>query len=170
MKKESVMAKPTLRQRISKILRSTYTLYLKYVKKMDIGNHVSISKTATMERANPRGVHIGDYSRISIEAMVLAHDYFRGKGQSDTYIGHHSVIGGRAIVLPGIKIGNHCFIGAGSIVTKDIPDHCLVAGNPAKIVRVGIELNDHYQIVNHGHKPTEQVGANSSSANSGNVK
>ena len=146
--------KPTLRQRISRIVRATYTMYLKCVKRMDIGKNVSISKTATMERANPRGVHIGDNSRVSIEAMVLAHDYFRGKGQSDTYIGHNTVIGGRSIVLPGIKIGNHCFIGAGSVVTKDVPDHCLVAGNPAKIVRIGIELNDHYQIINHGQKPS----------------
>ena len=103
--------KRTLRQNISRFVRGTYTMYLKYVKRMDIGKNVSISRTATMERANPKGIHIGDYSRVSIEAMVLAHDYFRGKGQSDTYIGHHTVIGGRAIVLPGIKIGNHCFIG-----------------------------------------------------------
>lgn len=66
--------------------------------------------------------------------------FFRGKEQSDTFIGHNTVIGGRSIVLPGLKIGNHVFVGAGAVVTKDIPDHCLVAGNPAKIVRVGIEL------------------------------
>lgn len=149
------MEKRTLRQKISRIVRGVYTYgYLKYIKGMDIGKNVSVSKSATMERAYPKSIHIGDNSRISIEAMVLGHDYFRGKEQSDTYIGHNTTIGGRAIILPGLKVGNHCFIGAGAVVTKDIPDHCLVGGNPAKILRVGIELNDHYQIINHGQKPS----------------
>lgn len=154
------MEKRTFRQRVSRIVRGLYTYgYLKFMKGMDIGKNVSISKSATMERAYPKSIHIGDNSRISIEAMVLGHDFFRGKEQSDTYIGHNTSIGGRAIILPGLKIGNHCFVGAGAVVTKDVPDHCLVAGNPAKIVRVGIELNDHYQIINHGQKPhTSQNG------------
>lgn len=37
--------------------------------------------------------------------------------------------------MSGITIGRHCVIAAGSIVTKDVPDYCVVAGNPAKIVR-----------------------------------
>ena len=100
------MEKRTLRQHLSRLVRCFYTyFYLKSLKGMDIGKNCSVAKSATMERAYPKSIHIGDNSRISIEA------------------------------------------------TKDIPDHCLVAGNPAKIVRVGIELNDHYQIINHGTKP-----------------
>lgn len=148
--------KKTLRQHVSKLVRGIYTYaYLKYLKGMDIGKNCSVAKSATMERAYPKSVHIGDNSRVSIEAMVLGHDYFRGKEQSDTYIGHNTVIGGRAIVLPGLHIGNHVFVGAGSVVTKDIPDHCLVAGNPAKVVRVDIMLNDRYQIINHGKKTNQ---------------
>ena len=148
------MEKRTLRQHLSRLVRCFYTyFYLKSLKGMDIGKNCSVTKSATMERAYPKSIHIGDNSRISIEAMVLGHDFFRGKEQSDTFIGHNTVIGGRSIVLPGLKIGNHVFVGAGAVVTKDIPDHCLVAGNPAKIVRVGIELNDHYQIINHGTRP-----------------
>ena len=148
------MEKRTLRQHLSRLVRCFYTyFYLKSLKGMYIGKNCSVAKSATMERAYPKSIHIGDNSRISIEAMVLGHDFFRGKEQSDTFIGHNTVIGGRSIVLPGLKIGNHVFVGAGAVVTKDIPDHCLVAGNPAKIVRVGIELNDHYQIINHGTKP-----------------
>ena len=40
----------------------------------------------------------------------------------------------------------------GSVVTKDVPDHCLVAGNPAKIIKEGIVINDRYQIVDFGHR------------------
>lgn len=64
--------KLTTRQKISKIVRGLYTYgYLKFMKGMDIGKNVSISKSATMERAYPKSIHIGDNSRISIEAMVL---------------------------------------------------------------------------------------------------
>lgn len=141
------------RQKISNFVRGLHTNFLR-LKGMDIGKHSSVAKNARMEKANPSGIHIGEYSRISVYAMVLSHDYFRGKGKVDTYIGHHTVIGGCAIVNPGVKIGNHVFVGAGSVVTKDVPDHCLVAGNPAKIIKEGIEINDYYQIINFGHKVT----------------
>jgi len=48
-------------------------------------------------------------------------------------------IGARAIVLKGVKIGKGAVIAAGSIVTKDVPPKCLVAGNPAKIIRENVE-------------------------------
>ncbi|MBO4601742.1 MAG: sugar O-acetyltransferase, partial [Salinivirgaceae bacterium] len=43
--------------------------------------------------------------------------------------------GGGVTVCPGVTIGNRCIIGAGSVVTKDIPDDCLAVGNPAKVIR-----------------------------------
>jgi acetyltransferase-like isoleucine patch superfamily enzyme len=50
-------------------------------------------------------------------------------------VGEHTWLGANAIVLPGIKIGNNCIVGAGSVVTKSFPDNCVIAGNPAKIIR-----------------------------------
>lgn len=50
-------------------------------------------------------------------------------------VGNNVWFGGNVVVLPGVTIGNNVTIGAGSIVTKDIPDNCVVHGNPAKIVR-----------------------------------
>jgi len=44
-------------------------------------------------------------------------------------------IGGGAIVLPGVTIGDGCVIGAGSVVTRDLPTDTLAVGNPARIVR-----------------------------------
>lgn len=44
-------------------------------------------------------------------------------------------IGGGAVILPGITIGRHAMVGAGSVVTKDVPDGAVVVGNPARIVR-----------------------------------
>lgn len=46
-------------------------------------------------------------------------------------------IGARAIILPGCKyIGAHSIIGAGSVVTKDVPDYAIIGGNPAKVIRM----------------------------------
>lgn len=57
-------------------------------------------------------------------------------------IGNDVWIGTRAIILPGITIGNHSIIGAGSIVTKDVPEWAIVAGNPAKIIKSRKSLNE----------------------------
>jgi maltose O-acetyltransferase len=50
-------------------------------------------------------------------------------------IGHNVWIGGNAIVLPGVTIGDNSVIGAGSVVTKDIPANVVAAGNPCRIIR-----------------------------------
>jgi maltose O-acetyltransferase len=50
-------------------------------------------------------------------------------------IGDDCWIGGKVVILPGIKIGNNVVIGAGSVVTKDVPDNVVVAGNPAKKIK-----------------------------------
>ena len=48
-------------------------------------------------------------------------------------IGNDVWIGRRVMIMPGVHIGNHCVIGAGSVVTKDIPDWAIAAGNPAVV-------------------------------------
>lgn len=45
-------------------------------------------------------------------------------------------IGANATILPGITIGRYAMVGAGSVVTKDVPDYALVVGNPARVVRL----------------------------------
>lgn len=44
-------------------------------------------------------------------------------------------IGAGATILPGIEVGKHAVIGAGAVVTKDVPDYAVVVGNPAKVIR-----------------------------------
>ena len=44
-------------------------------------------------------------------------------------------IGGNSVICPGVHIGNHVVIGAGSVVTKDIPDWSVAAGNPCRVIR-----------------------------------
>ena len=53
----------------------------------------------------------------------------------EVVIGDDVWIGGRVIILPGVKIGSGAVIGAGAVVTKDVPDRAVVGGNPAKIIK-----------------------------------
>lgn len=55
-------------------------------------------------------------------------------GKSVT-IGHNAWIGGRAVINPGVKIGNNVVIASGAVVTKDVPDNVVVGGNPAKVIK-----------------------------------
>jgi acetyltransferase-like isoleucine patch superfamily enzyme len=90
------------------------------------------------------GVHIGQYSYIASGALILAHDFSRSLA-ADVYIGDYCFIGANSIVLPGIRIGNNVVIGAGSVVTKSVPDCCIVAGNPAKIIKTNIRTGKYGQ-------------------------
>lgn len=54
---------------------------------------------------------------------------------AEVTIGDNVWIGGNAVILPGVKIGSNTVIGAGSVVTKDIPDWVVAGGNPCKVIR-----------------------------------
>lgn len=147
------MEKLSLRQRVSRLISLAHSFYLRKVKGIDLGRNCQISWRATIDRAHPKGVHIGNNSRVMLGALIIAHDYSTGnKMWCDTRIGHHCVIGGRAIILPGVSLGNHVFVAAGAVVTKSIPDHCLVAGNPAHIIKTGIVISDKTQIIDGGQR------------------
>ena len=150
------MGKLSLRQRIARFLNSLTAKYHR-MRGCHIGKNCYISRRAILDRAHPKGIHIGDNTRVWLEAMILTHDFSRGllEGHSmwlDTYIGSNCVIGGRARIMPGVTIGNHVFVGGGSVVTKSVPDHCIVAGNPARIIRTGTVINDDGQIIVSGEK------------------
>lgn len=57
------------------------------------------------------------------------------EGGKPITIGEDCWFGGNCIVLPGVTIGNGVTVGAGSVVTKDVPDYVVVAGNPARVIK-----------------------------------
>jgi len=69
----------------------------------------------------------------------MSHDYCRSI-VADVHIGNNCVIGGHSVIMPGITIGDEVVVGIGSIVTKDVPSHCIVAGNPARIIRTDVRV------------------------------
>lgn len=89
-------------------------------------------------------VEIGEGFISAPGSMILAHDASTiihcGKVRVEkTIIGKNVFLGANAVILPGIKVGDGVIIGAGSIVTKDVPERMVVGGNPAKII-TSVEL------------------------------
>ncbi len=104
---------------------------------MDLGEGLKLSRSVRLDRTNPKGIHIGDWTAVAFNASILSHD-MQSNRHLDTRIGSHCFIGANSIILPGVTIGDHCVVGAGSVVMTDVPPHSVVSGNPARVVRSGI--------------------------------
>jgi acetyltransferase-like isoleucine patch superfamily enzyme len=96
-----------------------------------IGNNVKIF--GILDGINPHLIEIGDNVIIGRGSALLAHCPIRG-GRG-VKIGSNTWLGYGVMVLPGVTIGDHCVIGAGSVVTRDVPPNSIVAGHPARVLR-----------------------------------
>lgn len=88
-----------------------------------IGNHVNLAQGITVTALN----HIFKDSSRRIDEQ--------GVSTKPVVIGDDVWIGTNAVILPGVTIGSHCVVAAGAVVTKDVPNHTLVGGIPAKVIK-----------------------------------
>jgi len=88
-----------------------------------IGNHVNLAQGITVTALN----HIFKDSSRRIDEQ--------GVSTKPVVIGDDVWIGANAVILPGVTIGSHCVVAAGAVVTKDVPNHTLVGGIPAKVIK-----------------------------------
>jgi len=121
---------------------------------MDIHPTVQLSLSAKPDQTFPRGVHIDAYTYVAFNARILTHDRTRGL-YLHTRIGKSCFIGGGSIIMPGVTIGDGSVVGAGSVVTKDVPPASVVAGNPAKVIRSGIEVGHYGRFIDADQREQE---------------
>lgn len=113
-------------------------IYGSCISNVKIGKNVYINPNCLMMARG--GITIEDGVQIAANVQLLSNNH-------DPYdlmillckpvlLREHAWIGAGATILPGVCVGRHAIVGAGSVVTKDVPDFAVVAGNPAKIIRV----------------------------------
>src|SRR5690625_7661116 len=88
---------------------------------------------AKLDKSNPKGVFIGEESYVASGARLLTHG---GGKSSNTYIGKRCLIGVEEIILQGVRIGDEVIVGAGSVVTMELPYNLIVAINPSSHIRL----------------------------------
>ena len=132
-----------------KIRNSLLTLRSRYFRVLygiDIADDARISFKARIDKTNPKGLSIGSKTYVAFDAIILSHDFSTRRHDARTVIGSYCFIGCGAIILPNVTIGDHVIVGAGSVVTKDVPSHCAVAGNPAKVIKTDLQTIDYGMI------------------------
>jgi len=90
-------------------------------------------------------INIGNNVRLAQNVVITAlnHNYTditkpiseQGVRTKEVFIGNETWIGANSVVLPGVTVGKHSVVAAGSIVTKDVPSYSVVAGNPARVIK-----------------------------------
>lgn len=108
-----------------------------------------LESNLSLDKVYPAGVYIGKNTLVAAQTMILTHEHVkrdlinpRNPYIVNTYIGDNCFIGVRSMILPGVKIGNQVIIGANSVVTKDIPSNSVAVGNPARIVKTGVKIDN----------------------------
>ena len=116
------------------------------------GHHVHLGKNVyanfNLTLVDDTHIYIGDYTMIGPNVVIATGGHpllpeLRKQGyqyNASVRIGRNCWLGAGVIIVPGITIGDNVVIGAGSIVTKDIPSNMLAVGNPCRVLR---EINEH---------------------------
>ena len=115
-------------------------------KNVHLGKNVYFNFNATM--VDDTHIYIGDYTMLGPNVVIATAGHpilpeLREKAlqyNMPVHIGKNCWLGAGVIVLPGVTIGDNTVIGAGSVVTKDIPANVVAVGNPCKVLR---EINEH---------------------------
>ena len=154
----------------------TTRVWLHRMRGVSIGTNVSIGLSVLIETAYPQLVSIGNNVTVGIRAVIIGHlrdstTQARATNQPTVRIEDDVYIGPGVIVLPNVTIGKGAVVSAGSVVSRFVPPHTLVRGNPAEpVAHCGVSLGggvSYEQFLNHlkpipAHGPLEAKRESSS--------
>lgn len=127
------MATNTRRAPLGERLKAGFQRFIQTrIWRMDIAPSAWIATTALIDRTFPKGVHIEEDVYVGDQAVVLTHDFSRHL-YLHTRIGKRCHLGARAIIMPGLTLGDDCVVAPGALVTRDMPANSYAIGNPAAI-------------------------------------
>lgn len=98
----------------------------------------SISLSSTLIGGAPDAIVVDDGTLVAFKTLLVSR--LPDGTIRPIRIGRNCFIGGGSTILPGVTIADECVVGAGSVVCHDVPPRCIVAGNPAKVLRTEIEV------------------------------
>jgi maltose O-acetyltransferase len=114
--------------------------YCDYGSNIELGERVFFNFNCVVLDVCP--VRIGDYTLFgpAVQIYTAMHPFNAALRRRQEFgkaieIGSDVWVGGGALILPGVRIGSRAVIGAGSVVTRDIPDGVFAAGNPCRVIR-----------------------------------
>jgi maltose O-acetyltransferase len=114
--------------------------YCDYGSNIELGERVFFNFNCVVLDVCP--VRIGDFTLFGPAVQILTpmHPFNASLRRKQEFgkpveIGSDVWVGGGALILPGVRVGSRTIIGAGSVVTRDIPDGVLAAGNPCRVIR-----------------------------------
>ena len=101
-----------------------------------IGHHVVIAAYVIIDPYFPELITIDDNVIIGVGSIILAHEYSQKKlRKGKVHIKKRALIGASTIIRSGVTIGEHAIIAAKSLVNKDVKNHTIVGGIPAKQIK-----------------------------------
>jgi len=109
---------------------------------VELGSNINLSLSARLRPARRGSIVVGDDTLIAFKTLIYTWDDL-ARQDRPVSIGRRCFIGGGSTILPGVSIGDGCIVGAGAVVFENVPAGSIVAGNPARVLKSGVEVLEH---------------------------